>query len=298
MKKLFGIVISTAALFFYSCSDDVESTDDSTAIEIAIEDASLETTSSELMEEIDEAADFATNSFESSGGKLLNSIGFGGRRFGDCVTITEDEATNTKTIDFGEEGCEGRDGRVRKGKIIIVHEGERDTPGFKRTITLEDFSVDSIEVEGTRVLTYVSGTDTEKEYNATLTGGKLTFPDGTEATRESTRTRIASFDEEGEKTQVERFGSAMGINREALAYDNSVDETTPILTLSDCREVGTFAPVSGILSINIEGESEKIVDFGDGTCDHLVTITQDGVSEEVEIDPKQRRKRRFRRRNN
>ena len=297
MKRLIGIFISTAALTFYSCTDDAESVSNSGTTDIAIEDASLETTSSELMEEIDEAADFATNSLESSGGRLLGGFEFGGKRFGDCVTVTADEATNTKTIDFGEEGCEGRDGRVRKGKIIITHEGERDVPGFKRTITLEDFSVDTIGVEGTRVLTYVSGTETEKEYNATLTGGKLSFPDGTEATRESTRTRVATFDEEGEKTQVERFGSAEGINREGLSYLNSVDETTPILTLSACREQGTYAPVSGILSINIEGESEKIIDYGDGTCDNLVIITQDGVSTEVEVDPKQRRKRRFRRRN-
>lgn len=295
MKKLFGILISTAAFTFYSCTEDVETISDSNDTDIAIEDASLETTSSELMEEIDEAADFATNSFEATDGKLLAGFGWGGRRFGDCATITEDEVTNTKTIDFGEEGCEGRDGRVRKGKIIIAHEGERDVPGFKRTVSLEDFSVDSIEVEGVRILTYVSGTDTEKEYNATLTGGKLTFPDATIATRESTRTRIASFDEDGEKTQVARYGSAGGINREGLTYENVVDETTPILTLAVCREEGTFAPVSGILSINIEGESEKLIDYGDGTCDNLVTITQDGISTEVEIDPKQRRKRRFRR---
>ncbi|WP_420581131.1 hypothetical protein [Reichenbachiella sp.] len=124
---------------------------------------------------------------------------------GDCVTVTEDAATNTKIIDFGEDGCVGRDGRVRTGKIIITHEGERDVPGFKRTITLENFSVDTIGVEGTRVLTYVSGTDIEKEYNVSLTGGKLSFPDNTEATRESTRTRIATFDVDGEKVQVERF---------------------------------------------------------------------------------------------
>lgn len=296
MKRLIGIFISTAALTFYSCSDDVETISDSGSTDIAIEDASLETTSSELMEEIDEAADFATNSFEASGAKTLDGFGYGGKRFGDCVTVTKDEATNTKTIDFGEEGCEGRDGRIRTGKIIITHEGERDVPGFKRTITLEDYTVDTIGVEGTRVLTYVSGSDTEKEYNATLTGGKLSFPDGTVATRESTRTRVATF-EEGEKIQVERFGSANGINREGLIYENTVDETTPVLTLSICREEGTYAPVSGILSINVEGESEKIIDYGDGTCDNLVTITQDGISTEVEIDPKQRRKRRFRRRN-
>ncbi|WP_420581130.1 hypothetical protein [Reichenbachiella sp.] len=82
MKRLIGIFISTAALTFYSCSDDVENVSDSGNTDIAIEDASLETTSSELMEEIDEAADFATSSFESSEGRLLGEPGFGGKRFG------------------------------------------------------------------------------------------------------------------------------------------------------------------------------------------------------------------------
>lgn len=293
MKKIFGFLILTSAFGFYSCTDDNDSLSSNEALEIAIEDVSFEATSTEIMEDIDEVADYATGSFESSNGRSL--LG-GGKRFGDCVTITEDETTGTKTIDFGEEGCEGRDGRVRTGKIIITIEGERDEPGFKRTITLEDFTVDTIQIEGTRVMTYVSGTDTEKEYNATLTGGKMIFPDGTEATRESDRTRIATFDEEGEKSQVARYGTASGLNKEGLTYSNVVDETTPILSLSTCREEGIFAPVSGIMTINIEGESEKTIDFGDGTCDNLVIITQDGVSEEVEIDPKQRRKRRFRRR--
>lgn len=293
MKKIFGLLILTGAFGLYSCNDDSDSLSSDEALEIAIEDASFETTSTELMEDIDEVADFATGSVEGSAGRTLHR---GGERFGDCVTITEDEATGTKTIDFGDEGCEGRDGRVRTGKIIVTVEGERDEPGFSMTITLEDFAIDTIQIEGTRVMTYVSGTDTEKEYNATLTGGKMTFPDGTEATRESTRTRIATFDEDGTKTQVARYGSASGINKEGLAYSNVVDETAAILSLSTCIEEGIFAPVSGIMTINIEGESEKTIDFGDGTCDNMVTITQDGVSEEVEIDPKQRRKRRFRRR--
>lgn len=293
MKKIFGILIAAATMTFYSCTEDAETAVDTDGIAIAIEDASFEATSSELVEDIDEAADYATSSFGNSGGKILFG---GGNKFGDCATITEDEATGTKTIDFGDEGCEGRDGRVRMGKIIITHEGERDEPGFTRTITLEDFSVDTIQIEGVRMMTYVSGADLKKEYNATLTGGKMTFPDGTVATRESTRTRLVSFDEDGEKTQVVRYGAASGINKEGLTYDNQVDDSTPLLSLTTCREEGVFAPVSGILSINIEGESEKVIDFGDGTCDNLVVVTQDGVSEEVEIDPKQRRKRRFRRR--
>lgn len=292
MKKIFGVFIAAATFTMYSCSEDVENTS-KIVDDIAIEDVNLEATSRALMEGIDEAADVVTHPLVDFGGRaILSGIG---HRFGTCITVTKDDVSRTKTIDFGEEGCVGRDGRVRKGKIIVAHEGERNVPGFKRTITLENFSVDTIQIEGKRQMTYVSGTDSEKEYSVSLTGGKITFPDGMIATRASDRTRIVTFDEDGEKIQASHYGSVNGVNREGLAYTNTVDSASPILLMSTCRAQGFFSPVSGAMTIAIDGESEKVIDFGDGTCDNRVVITQDGISKEVEIDPKQRRKRRFRR---
>ena len=41
--------------------------------------------------------------------------------------------------------------------------------------------------------------------------------------------------------------------------------------------------VSGIRQIIKGDEPEITIDYGDGTCDNLVTVTKDGVSKEVEI---------------
>lgn len=294
MKKIIGILMLGTAASFYSCSEEAEYTSSATSDDIAIDDISLEATSRVLMEGVDELADVATYALVDFGGRAILS-GMN-HRYGACVTVVKDSASNTKTIDFGEEGCVGKDGRVRKGKIIIVREGDRGVPGFKRVITLENFSVDTVQIEGKRQITCVSSTDTEKKYSISLTGGKIIFPDGMISTRESSRTKMVTFDKNENKTQTSHYGSASGINREGLMYTNTIDSASPILYTNTCKSQRFFSPVSGTMTMAIEGESEKVIDFGDGSCDNLVVVTQNGTSREVEIDPKQRRKRGFRKR--
>ncbi|UXX79276.1 hypothetical protein N7E81_18140 [Reichenbachiella carrageenanivorans] len=287
MKRLFGILLTTSALILHACTTDIdESTDELVGEDLAIADVNLEINTSDLVEEIDDAADFATTYFDEKEGR---SLGERWKKFNDCVTVTNDEATSIRTVDFGEEGCVGIDGRVRKGKILIAHEGERNEAGFKRTVTFEGFSVDTIQVEGVRVLIYLSGTGTEKKYEATLTNGKITMPDGFILTRSSSRTVIATFDEDGLKTQVARFGTASGTNRLGITYETMIEETTPLVSKMECREGGFLPHVSGILTVNIESKIEKTIDFGDGTCDQWVTITQDGESREVKVEPRGKR---------
>lgn len=289
MKKLFGILLAASALTLYSCSSDIdELADELEGEEVAIADVNLEISTSEIVEEIDDAVEFATAYFDEKGGRVVSD---GGKKFGDCVTVTKDEASATKTIDFGIEGCKGIDGRVRKGKMVITHEGEKNVVGFKRTVTFDGFSVDTVQVAGVRVLTYLSGTATEKKFETTLTDGKITMPDGFTFSRTTARTMIMTFDENGVKTQIARYGTASGTNRLGLNYETSVDEATPLVSKMACRAEGFMPHVSGILTVNVEDESEKTIDFGDGTCDKVVTITVDGVSAEVEVEPRHKPKR-------
>lgn len=287
MKKIFGVLtVFAASAFLYSCGNNDEVAVD----ELFVEDVNMETTLSALFEDVDEATDF---------GSSVASIGRADkeRKYADCATVTHDETTGVTTIDFGDEGCEGRDGRVRKGKIIITRTGERGVAGWSRSLTFDGYSVDTVSIEGTRSISFVSGGDGEdKVFQTSLVGGKVTFPDGLSVTRDAAHTRTVSFDENEEKVQATKYGSASGINRDGLTYSNSIAEANPLLFTSACREEGAHAPVSGIVTIDVEGESTVTVDYGDGTCDNLATVTKDGVSEEIEVDPKQRRRKHRRNR--
>ncbi len=287
MKRIFGLMIAAAGLVLASCSDDAETISGSVVFE---DDISSAATADAIFDDIDDITE-------------INDDGFGAKSFdperermNNCATITVDREAGEVVIDFGD-GCEGRDGRVRAGIIRITHSGEYGQPGHTKVTTFEDFSVDSIAVEGIRTITDISDTAlVEKKYSITLVGGKLTFPDGTEVTRDAEKIRRKFFNEEEQTRQATVFGIATGINKDGLQYTHTVDEATPLLFSHACRDISKLAPISGILLIQVEGESDKIIDFGDGTCDNLVTVTQDGMTTEIEIDPRQTRRRHHRNR--
>lgn len=282
MKRIFGIAIACATTLMFACTND----ENITATEIGLEDVEIESTAESLFDDIDNTADEALSLSSIAGGRVGP-----GKNIPDCAVVTHDEANGTITIDFGD-GCEGRNGVVKKGVIAITYSGDRGTPGSFKTVTFQDFYVDSLHIEGTRSWQNISESEeSNPTYSITLTGGKITFADGTFMTRETSHVKTMFLNEEDNSLNESTLsGSASGTNLEGLAYSHVIDAVTPLLFKSACKEDRVFAPVSGILVINVEGESEKVVDFGDGTCDNLATVTQDGVSEEKEINAKRKRK--------
>ncbi len=94
------------------------------------------------------------------------------------ITVTPDDNTypKTVTIDFGD-GDNCPDGRFRKGKIVLHFTGPVRKPGSVVTITLVDFQVGRVKVEGTKVITNLSENGIIK-FSVQVTGGKVTFPNG------------------------------------------------------------------------------------------------------------------------
>jgi hypothetical protein len=46
---------------------------------------------------------------------------------------------------------------------------------------------------------------------------------------------------------------------------------------------GCFYPVSGIIEIDTDGEGLKIIDYGNGECDNVATVTINGNTENIEL---------------
>ena len=283
MKRLFGILL--AATLMVACSDE-----ENINASLDIDAADLAATSEALFDDIDNNTDAALDYGVKGNGRILGRGLFGF----DCAEVTKDEDAGTIVIDFGD-GCEGKKGRVKKGKILISYSGERLVPGSFKIVTFENFFVDSVQIEGTKTTRNIS-TDTESNptYLSTIVGGKMTFADGSVATREAEHTKIKVIDfSDTTLIESQKYGVVSGINLNGLTYSRVIDESNPVIIKKSCTEGRIFAPVSGVITIKVENESEKTIDFGDGTCDNLVTITQDGVSETKEVDPKRKgRKRR------
>jgi hypothetical protein len=199
-----------------------------------------------------------------------------------CATVTHDKEAKTITIDFGD-GCEGPDGKIRSGMIIITYTQRMFIPGAVLTFELVNYTVNGIAVEGTKIITNVSESlRDDVSFNKVLSGGKLTWPDGSFATREVDKTFTWIREPNPLLDEVHVEGEASGTNRRGVAYNINI--VSKIIWKRACRLQGVCIPAQGLKLIEREGHPDVLVDFGDGECDTQVTITKNGESVVREID--------------
>ena len=182
-------------------------------------------------------------------------------------------------IDFGT-GCTGPNGRVRKGQIVIEFKGRRFLPLSFVSITFVGYSVDGIKIEGTRTETNVSDSnESAPKFNITEVGMKVTYLDGTFATRtvDKTRTWNRAVNPSDDTWTV--TGSASGTSRKGKEYSMLI--TKALKFSRSCAFIlKVVVPVEGIKELTASGKKVTL-DFGSGTCDTKVTITINGISKEV-----------------
>lgn len=102
-------------------------------------------------------------------------------RIGNNATVTvaplDGSFPKTVTIDFGASGSVGLDGKFRKGKIVLHYTAPIRESGAVLTVTLVDYKVGRLSIEGTKVITNLS-TGGNIKYSVQVTDGKVTFPNG------------------------------------------------------------------------------------------------------------------------
>ena len=245
------------------------------------EDRALEATdevrSESMLDAVDRAVEAPVDALTMRVGGGAD-CGEGGSPWPDCVDITdsgEDVYPRTITIDFGDD-CFTPNGLQRTGTIEVVLTGDvRNEEGTVRTVTFEDLTIGEVmTVNGTRILT---NTGQNEE-------GQWTFAQETSTTIDrpvldivrtyaGTRTWLAGHDTEecgddiwqrdgaGEKT----ISNGMNDGVVTVTYDAVVYD----------RPCGY--PVSGTVTL-VRNQLERIMDFGDGTCDALAELTINGTT--------------------
>ena len=214
-----------------------------------------------------------------------------GERLGECVEKNLDEPEDggfPKVITLIFSGdCEYPNGRNKRGTIQITISGPGFEIGSEVKVEFLDFYVNNHQIEGTRVRIR-SG---EYQWTSAFENGKLITPEGDVFTREANHVHtiiagmetIARFD-----NVVEITGSANGIGPNGMAYSKTI--TVPLISARDCPWIK-----AGVI-VTLAGEQERMLDFGDGTCDNEALLTIDGESETITMDCKVKRKVRWWRR--
>ena len=283
-KTVSRLLILFFALFVVAtaCEDQEEQPFQSGIGEEDVEAMSSEEDLQTAYDEIDLISVEANESLEDDGT-------LGGReqldetdRLTRCATVTHDKEAMTITIDFGD-GCEGPDGKLRSGIIFITYTGRLFIPGSVWTFELRNYTVNGKHIEGKKTITNVSGSISDHvSFHKLIEDGKVTWPDGSFATREvdKTFTWIRANNPLMDEVHVE--GEASGSTRRGVAYNVTI--ISKIIWKRACRLRGVCVPVQGLKLVERRDHPDVLIDFGDGQCDNMVTITKNGESRLIEKD--------------
>lgn len=261
--KLSLLALLFSAAVFTSCNRDDDNGSDAEEDE-TIQNASIG----------EDATDDAIEIGYQTEVNLKNS---GGRTAASCPAVSIDKVAKKITIDFGD-GCTGPYGRTRKGKIIIAYSGEIGDSLANRIITFEGYSVNNKGITGTIELRdqsinnagYLQSTKRVTDLTVTWPSGKTIVYNGSR-----TREWMSGRGDGDPSNNIYRItGSMTGLSSTGRSFTHEI--TTPIISDWSCAADGGFARVSGIVEmtrLNGYVSRKRTVDYGDGTCDNVITIT-------------------------
>lgn len=254
------ILFLAIALFTWSCEQDP--IDDNSLTEAETEEITTEVevaTVEDLIQDTEEETDRLVS---------LRSDSASAERCATVTRVPEAGFPATTTIDFGE-GCEGPNGRIRAGQIIVRQTDSLHVPGAERLLTFNGFSVDAVQIEGSRLLTNLGLNDKgQPTWKREIQDALITFPDGTSLTwtSEYTRTQVSGFRSQARLDDIFiTEGFTQGENRNGVSFSHVIAE--PLVKSRDCRWIQ-----AGVLEVT-RGERMRTVSFGNGMCDRVATIT-------------------------
>jgi hypothetical protein len=202
------------------------------------------------------------------------------------VTITDTDGDFPKTLvlNFGS-ACSCNDGHVRQGKVIVVFSGHWGLDSIEvnttAEVSFEEYYVDGVKHEGTFKATYLGKNDSNgPKYEWKATNAKLIYPDSTFISWNSTKniSWVAGYKTLDDRTDDVFYvnGTKTGVSKKGLTFTAKV--TKDLKVVNSCQD-GTIT--EGIFGLTPQNKPKRIVDFGDGTCDRIATVTIDGVTYKI-----------------
>lgn len=276
LKTSIGFLSIIGLLVFTSCENNNDTLTEELTTEEVLNVALADDLSSDVNDVL--ADDDAENGL--SGRSVVSR-----KHHPDCAEKTVEETTDGKivTIDFGT-GCEGKRGKIFAGKIIIEY--KETTTEKSKTVSFENFSIDENTIEGGKSIVKIEANGNGNpeathsvDMTVTLTTGEILTKKGTKI-----REKIegASTDDRGDDV-YSISGSWESVNKEGVVKNATI--TTNLRREYACKYI-----VSGVIEITKDGVTSTL-DFGDGSCDNVATLTDaNGNSEEITLKKRKRKK--------
>lgn len=211
-----------------------------------------------------------------------------------CVKITTELINGSwiRTVDFGTTGCTLPNGNILKGKIIISFVNDFTLKEIVITHTLDGFYHNDKKIEGTQTITRIlKSTELLADIHPvnTLTLKlKITSKEGKVYERTGTRVRemVGGFGTVG--TWEDNVYLVWGYSQSKLANGtthNTKIEANPLRFVATCKLPFPIKGTINHIKTNAENGNiiESTLDFGDGNCDAIATLTVNGISKVIEL---------------
>lgn len=281
--KIFFIGTLAALSFFVSCNSDEKTNDGSSA---AITKDEI-VTNSKIDASIDDVTNIAEDQFSAQQNVTTKPSGVVKNFLPSCATITTVLTNNTwtRTVDFGVEGCELGNGNTVKGKMVISFSNDFESSTQTISYTFDGFYHNGKKLQGSKTIERtIKTTDLLATEHPVFTAAidlTITFDDGGVYTRKGNlvKEQVEGYDTwfnwEDNAYLVTGSGTTTFPNGDTF----SAEITTPLQFKASCKK---SIAVKGVVSVTKNGAT-AIIDYGNGDCDTLATITKDGVTEEVDL---------------
>lgn len=189
-----------------------------------------------------------------------------------CATVTVTPAQGfpkTIVIDFGTSCTDSR-GNVRSGKINIVISDSVRRPGSTAVMTFDNYYKNQYKIEGKYTWTNTS-TATVRSWRRDTENGKITAPDARYWLHFGTRDVVQTAGV-GTPSIIDDVFSVTGTH----TVTNASNQSRTCTVLEALQKKNACANIDKG-KLKIQGPNHyATIDFGDGTCDNLATISIDG----------------------
>jgi hypothetical protein len=189
----------------------------------------------------------------------------------DCVSVRRDSNMDgvTVTLDFGTTGCVGRDGRVRKGRIIIEAQSMEIKAGNVRHISFSEYNVDGHRISG-QITNTILSRQGQYQWEVEIVDSIVWehASTGLTTTRKANLNRNFDFSRLGvlRDNSIISWGS-VSLERNNNTLVRTVLQNQALVYRFPCRRI-----VQGVARLSLNGAGRWTINFGDGRCDNLAEI--------------------------
>ncbi|MDT0553243.1 hypothetical protein [Urechidicola vernalis] len=199
--------------------------------------------------------------------------------FPECLTKTVVTEQNMKivTLDFGE-GCEIR-GRFIAGIIMMTYEKDPDLQTKTITVTFDGYRVNKKLIEGSKTIVRTRENENGNPQSTSTFDIMVTWDNGDTASRvgEKVREMIAGSDTWIWSDNVySTTGNWNTVRKNGTEITAQI--VNPLIRNLECRFI-----ISGSIDLT-KNDRHGVLDFGEGECDNMATLTlDDGTVIEVTL---------------